>query len=171
MFQSPSTASLATPLLTRHASAIALQSSSFGQDQQRQPLMAKALARSSSSPGNTIQDAPRIPAYKGPQVYRDRVTPTRPDFFRLQFIGTSDIDIHLRNRSASPIFATALNEKGRAIRFEDGNRARLRVRPNSSNAVTLSSVPRGTYYLQVSTNGSRAQYRLRVAIERACGCQ
>lgn len=124
----------------------------------------------SSSAGNTLDDAVNIPAYKGDRIYRDRVTPKAPDFYKLRLFDKSDVTSVFRNRSDSAINVTALDAEGNPALLANGDSAAFKIRPNSSESVDLIKIPAGTYYLQVSTKGDKSAYRLKIAIERSCGC-
>ncbi|MBF2078612.1 MAG: hypothetical protein IGR76_08835 [Synechococcales cyanobacterium T60_A2020_003] len=123
----------------------------------------------SSAAGNSLDTATSIPAYRGEQTYRDRVSAKSPDFYKLRFLDESDINALFRNRSSSTLLITALDRDGNPASL-GGTDAKLRVRAGKSVPIAIVEIPSGTYYLKVSTRGGESAYRLNIAIERSCGC-
>lgn len=128
------------------------------------------FAARSSSAGNSLDDALNIPAYRGERSYRDRVSAKASDFYKLNLFDESDITSQFRNRSDAAIVVTALDAQGNPVSLANGTVAKFRIRPNSSKPVNIVEIPSGNYYLQVSSRGEDARYRLNISIERSCGC-
>ena len=149
--------------------AIAKLSSSVTGDDGHRSVGFRTLARSSAA-GNTLEDALKIPAYRGARTYRDRVSAKAPDFYKLNLFDESDVRSLFRNRSNSAIAVTALDEQGNPAELANGKVAKFKIRPSSAKPVDLVEIPAGNYYLQVSTRGDDARYRLKIEIERSCGC-
>jgi hypothetical protein len=133
------------------------------------PRSFQRLGRSSAA-STSLDDAVKVPAYKGDRTFRDRVSSKAPDFYQLKLIEESDISSVFHNRADSAIVATPLDAKGNPAVLVNGKVDKFKIRPHQSRPVDLFGIPAGTYYLQVSTRAEDARYRLKIEIERSCGC-
>lgn len=131
-------------------------------DWQRSAFSSRASAK--SEPGDTFKNPQRIPFFLGKRRFSDSVSRRDPDFYRLNLLDESDLQLKFRNQSASKMTIAVLNSKGTAL---DGTTT---IKANQKSTEVFQELPPGAYFLSVTGSNGKGEYTFNLTVARSCGC-
>lgn len=143
--------------------------------QQNLPRLSNRF-RAADLGGNSIATATSPGTFPGKTVVRDTVSRKDPDFFKLTFIGESNIRLTFQNLSKSTLVGSILNSRGKALRY-DGDLQATDISSGKSLKSFYKNIPAGTYYLRIQSQDQQpSAYKLSLGIVTPsltppdCGC-
>ena len=126
--------------------------------------------------GNSIATAISPGTFPGKTLIRDTVSRKDSDYFKLTFIGESNIRLTFQNLSKSTLTGSILNSRGKVLRY-DGDLQATNLSSGKSLKSFYRDIPPGTYYLRIQSQDQQpGAYKLSLGIVTPsltppdCGC-